>query len=115
MPQSRAKGARGEREAAAAWTDATGLPAGRTAQRTGKLGTPDITLGTDRLHAEVKRRARLAVSEFQRQAERDAPEGAVPLVLMREDGDPRWLVMARLSDLVEVAERLLEARRGPLL
>ena len=114
MPQSRAKGSRGEREAAAAWTAATGLIGERTAQRTGKTGLPDITVGISSLHCEVKRRARLGCSEFMRQAERDARQ-RIPFVLMREDGDSGWLAMVRLENLVQLAEALVAARREPLL
>jgi len=115
MPQSRSKGARGEREAAAAWEAATGLPAERTAQRCGRNGTADILVGSEQLHCEVKRRASLSALAFLRQAESDAASGSTPFVLMREDGDTRWVAMVRLDDLVRLAEVLTDARRRPVL
>lgn len=115
MPQSRAKGARGEREAADAWEAATGLLASRTAQRCGRHGTADILVGTDRLHCEVKRRAKVAAIAFLRQAIRDAAPNATPFVLMREDGDTQWVAMLRLDDLVSLANAVTAARKEPLL
>jgi hypothetical protein len=114
MPNSRTKGAVGEREAAAAWTAATGLPAHRTAQRTGRHGDADVAT-TAPVHLEIKRRARISAIEFLRQAERDAVAGAVPTVLCREDGDTEWVVMLRLADLTALRVALASADGNPLL
>jgi hypothetical protein len=105
MPNSRNKGATGEREAAAAWTAATGLPAARTAQRTGKHGDADVETPAP-VHLEIKRRARIAAVQFLRQAEQDATPGRVPVVVAREDGDTEWVVMFRLNDARAFANAL---------
>ena len=114
MPNSRTKGAVGEREAAAAWAAATGLPAHRTAQRTGKHGDADVACAAP-VHLEVKRRARIAAIEFLRQAERDAVAGAVPTVLCREDGDTEWCVIFRLADVAAFRAALATGNGGPIL
>jgi len=114
MPNSRNKGATGEREAAAAWTTATGLAAHRTAQRTGRHGDADVATDAP-VHLEIKRRARIAAIEFLRQAERDAVAGAVPVVLCREDGDTEWVAMVRLNDLGALRIALAVANGNPVL
>lgn len=97
MPNSRDKGARAERELASAFEAVLGIPAYRTAQRTGKGGTADVAVSAP-LHIECKRRARIAALAYLRQAERDATAGNCPIVAMREDGDTEWVVMVRLRD-----------------
>jgi len=114
MPNSRTKGAQGEREAAAAWTAATGLAAHRTAQRTGKHGDADVDTHAP-VHLEIKRRARIAAVEFLRQAERDATAGRVPVVVCREDGDTEWVVMVRLDDVRAFVSAVQIANGGPIL
>lgn len=95
---SRTKGAAGEREAAAAWNAATGCTAHRSAQRVGRHGDADLQTAAP-VHIECKRYASIAAIRFLEQAERDAASGAVPVVLMRQDGDTEWVLMLRLSDL----------------
>lgn len=109
MPNSRNKGAAGEREAAAAFTDATGIPAHRSAQRTGQHGDADVSTPS-RLHLEVKRRARIAATAFLEQAEAEAPDGVVPVVVAREDGDTEWFVMVRLRDVQAFAREIVAGR-----
>ena len=87
---SRVKGACGEREAAAFvsqwWPDAKrGLGQARSGG-----DVPDVD-GTP-LWLEVKRRKRIAFVDWLRQAER-ATCGRPPVVLLREDGDTRWVAM----------------------
>jgi hypothetical protein len=51
------------------------------------------------VHIECKRYASIAALRFLEQAERDAASGAVPVVLMRQDGDTEWVLMLRLRNL----------------
>lgn len=55
-------------------------------------------------------RHRIAALGFLRQAERDATDGNIPTVLMRENGDTEFVVMVRLSDLPELARKVVEAK-----
>lgn len=95
---SRQKGARGERQA----RDAVKLHWGasdciRAAQANGAY-SGDLLGAPEGLHVEVKFYQRIAALKFLRQAESDAQEGEVPVVLMRENGDKEWTVMVRLKD-----------------
>ena len=104
---SRNKGKRGELEAAKAWRDHVGTPLRRTAQVDGSLSA-DLT-GIDGLHLEVKRRARIAATDYMLQAMRDSEgKDKIPTVLMRQDHFPEWLVVVRLSDLVGLASVIIE-------
>lgn len=111
---SRNKGASGEREAAAAFEAATGIPCYRSAQRIGKHGDADLQCGAA-IHLESKRYARIAALDFLRQAEREAQTGRVPVAIMREDGDTEWAVVVRVRDVVAFANAIADARRNPLL
>lgn len=102
MTNSRQKGARGEREA----RDAVKLHWGskdciRAAQANGSYSA-DLLGAPEGLHVEVKFYASIAALKFLRQAEADAREGEIPVVLMRENGDKEWTVMFRIKDTKEV-------------
>ena len=107
MTNSNRKGKRGELEAAKALHSATGLVAHRTAQVDGKLSA-DLA-GIDGLHIEVKRRKKIAATNFLVQAETDAADNTTPLVIMREDGDTNWCVLLRLTDLIDLTRLLTNA------
>lgn len=102
---SRAKGKRGELEAAKALAAALRCAVERNAQYCGKAGDADLSIeALPGLHVEVKRRGEPVTphhaEEFIRQAERDA--GAVqglPIVIHRSDGDTEWMVSLRLANL----------------
>ena len=111
MTDSRRKGALGERELAAAFEAALGIPAMRTAQHSGKGGTADVAVSAP-LHVECKRRRRIAAVDYLRQAERDATAGNCPIVAMREDGDTEWVVMVRLRNARAFADAIRQAE-GP--
>lgn len=115
MVNSRAKGAAGEREAAHAWTRATGLPCARAQQHKGAAGAADLQTGDGSLHIECKFRQRIAALEYLRQAERDCEGKALPLALVRENGDTGWAVLVRLDRLVDLADALVRQRKEPLL
>lgn len=51
------------------------------------------------LHSEVKRQERLRLPEWLRQAEREAPQGTVPLVCFRQNRG-EWYAVTRLTDFV---------------
>lgn len=95
----RAKGARGEREAAAALTAVTGRVFVRSA-RNGVDGATDVAPCDPALAAmsiEVKLRSTLTLARWMQQAQGDNPL-LLPMVLTREDGGP-WMACIRLQDL----------------
>ena len=103
---SRAKGARGEREAAAAWAKATGATARRGQQFAGGTDSPDVVSSLEGIHLEVKRVERGNPYDWMEQASRDA--GAkLPLVLHRRSFQP-WLVILRLDDVRRLAQEIAE-------
>ena len=108
---SKRKGTSGEREAAEAVTRHLRISARRSAQYCGTAGDADLTVDAP-IAIEVKRYAKIGALKFLRQAERDAQAtGDLPIVVMREDGDTKWVVMLRLEDcqrfavIVDLAER----------
>ena len=107
MPiNSRDKGARMEREAAGEWENHTGISARRAQQFCGKAGTADLKVeGGVPLHLEVKGIKRIAACRYMDQAVRDAAEGNIPVVLMRENKG-EWMVMVHLKNLTELANVL---------
>jgi hypothetical protein len=104
---SRAKGVRGELEAAQALSR-IGLDARRAQQYSGKAGTADLMLEAD-LHVEVKLTERLNPYSFMSQAIADSRSKKTPLVVMRSSYKP-WLILCRLDDLPKVAEEVIRAR-----
>lgn len=111
---SRTKGANGEREVCKILSDALGETFTRKLGQARDSGN-DIDLGPYRV--EVKRRKKIAVTEFMEQAEKaclfasgDWEPGhaadyfgklSKPLVIMREDGE-KWLVMQPLEDWIDL-------------
>ena len=111
---SRRKGASGEREAAAAWTEATGVEWERTIGQSRRGGgeVPDIHScrgprhPTTRLHVEVKRGKRVSIHAAMAQAVEDAEaRRALPVVSSRRDRES-WLVTVRLDDLMALVKAL---------
>lgn len=102
---SRAKGARGERDARDAVKLHWGTDCIRAAQANGSF-SGDLLGVPEGLHCEVKFYQQIAALKFLRQAERDAKAGEVPVVLMRENGDTEWVLMLRLKDSRKLAEVL---------
>lgn len=101
---SRAKGKRGELEAAQAWRELIG-PARRGQQFHGGQDSPDICV-MDGIHVEVKRVEQGNPYGWMEQAVGDAGE-KVPLVLHRRNKQP-WLAIVRLADLPRLAALLGE-------
>lgn len=114
---SRAKGARGEREAAAAWATVIGVSARRGQQFSGGTDSPDVVhaLG-DTIHLEVKRVEKGNPYGWMEQAERDCG-GKIPLVLHKRNGKD-WLAIVRLVDVprlaTEIATQVEAVGRGSL-
>lgn len=101
---SKAKGARGEREAAAELVRLFGCEARRGQQYSGGDDSPDVKHSIKKVHIEVKRCERLRAYEAIEQAVADAGD-RLPVVLHRQNGKP-WLAIVRLDDLPEVAVQL---------
>lgn len=108
---SRQKGKRVEREAAKAVALSLGCEAWRSVQHSGAAGDADLKTTLEGVHFEVKARAAHSCIRFLEQAQRDsAATGALPVVLLREDGDPGFYVLSRLADLPELARRISPCR-----
>lgn len=107
MLNSNAKGKRLELEAAAAVRLHLGLPARRSAQACGAY-TADL-LGTGRVHVEVKGRRSHAAIRWMDRARSEAPQGHVPLVLLRQDGDPRFYALVALDEMRTLFAYLADA------
>jgi hypothetical protein len=103
---SRDKGARGERMAAAAWVDAVGGTARRGQQFAGGTDSPDVVTSFPDIHLEVKNCQRGNPYVWMEQAVRDAG-GQCPVVLHKRNNQP-WLLIVRLSDAKRLAALLGE-------
>lgn len=100
---SKDKGKRGELEVshilqAHGYTDAR-----RGQQFCGIAGDADV-VGVPGLHIEVKRTERLHLYDAMTQAERDAREGEIPVVVHRQSKRP-WVVVVTLKDFLEIYRR----------
>ena len=103
MTDSRAKGARGEREAAKEWAKVTGFASRRGQQFSGSPDSPDVATEAD-IHLEVKRCERGNPYDWMHQACQDCGD-KVPVVLHRRN-QQGWLVIARLDDVTRLAKAL---------
>lgn len=111
---SRDKGAVGEREARDAvrqhWHARDCI---RASQANGKWSA-DLLLALPSAHIEVKRYSAIAPLKWLRRAESEAPDGSLPAVLLREDGDTEWACLLRVADCVGLAERLASNMGRPV-
>lgn len=105
---SRKKGARGELEAAKAWSLVMGGKARRGQQFSGSADSPDIVSDYAGIHLESKRVEQGNPYRWIEQAVADAGT-KVPVVLHRRNHES-WLMIMRLTD---VPRFLLEASFGP--
>jgi hypothetical protein len=96
-PHSRRKGVRGEREVAIAFEQAG---ATRLHNLEGQ-GDHLVELDDYLFHVEVKRRERLAIMDWVRQAEAEADPRMIPLVVFRQSGQP-WRVVLQLDQFIGV-------------
>lgn len=101
---SRAKGARGERELANALT-ALGFPSRRTQQFCGKGddSADIVAVGLEAYHIECKRTERFKLYEALEQAQRDKKNSRVPTVMHRQNGRP-WVVVLGLEDFLKLVK-----------
>lgn len=99
MTNSRAKGARGERELAKKLRE-YGYESRRGQQYSGKNGDADV-VGLPGIHIECKRVERLNLDMAMSQAIGDAKEGKLPAVFHRKNNEP-WLVTMRFEDWIEI-------------
>lgn len=96
---SRAKGARAEREIASILRDKYGFADCRRGQQfSGLYGDADV-VGIPGLHLEVKNVQKLNVRNAMAQSERDAKDGEIPVVMHKMDRKP-WLVTLNLDDFM---------------
>lgn len=101
MPiNSKQKGARGERNLAEELRK-YGYEARRSAQYCGKTGEAPDVVGIDGLHIECKRTQQVRDEVFLQQAERDAKEGEIPVVMYRRNHE-EWKVTLRLEDFMQI-------------
>lgn len=106
MTNSRAKGARGERQAAAAVASHLHCTAARGVQYQGGKDSPDIQTDLAGIHFEVKRCERGCVHSWMEQSQRDAGRN-IPTVLHRKN-NTEWLLTVKLEDMYALAKQLLE-------
>jgi len=107
---SRRKGKRGEREAAAFLTG-NGFPARRGQQFAGSPDSPDVVCPLlPGVHLEVKRCERTDLEGWLRQATADAG-GKLPVVLHRKTRGP-WIAVLRAEDLLALLRNSSFARVG---
>ena len=99
MVNSRAKGARGERELAEILRS-YGFSARRGQQYRGGADSPDV-MGLPGIHIEVKRVERLNIYDAIQQAMRDSGDSELPAVFHRKNGQ-QWLVTVRLEDFIKL-------------
>ena len=96
---SRAKGARGERELARVLRG-YGYDCRRGQQYCGANGDADV-VGLPGIHIECKRGQRLNIEEAMLQAIRDRREGEFPAVFHRKNNG-KWMVTMLLDDWQEI-------------
>ena len=102
---SRAKGKRGELEAAKLIAATFNVNARRGQQFAGSSDSPDVVSDVDGIHWEIKRVERLDVLKAVKQAVRDAGDGKVPVVLHRKNSE-EWLLTLRFADIKNLVDKL---------
>ena len=100
---SKRKGATGELELSKELTRLFGHQCRRGQQYSGIEG--EDVVGLPGVHIECKRSEKLSLYPAMAQAERDAKDGAVPIVCHRRNRQ-EWLAVVRLSDLPRLVEVL---------
>ena len=104
---SRAKGARGEREFAE-YLRGFGIEARRGQQFAGGPDSPDVVTNIDGIHIEVKRVEAGSPYKWMAQAIRDAGLN-IPVVAHRRN-DHEWLAVMRMDDLIGLLRRTNHVR-----
>jgi hypothetical protein len=116
--QSREKGKRGERLAAAELGAILNVEARRGVQYQGGPDSPDVVLPGVPIHVEAKRTERLSLWSALEQAKADAPAGSVPIVWHKCNRRDSVLIIETqyLSALAAIVCGITppEALRGPV-
>jgi len=107
MTNSRAKGARGEREWAKYLRGLGYETARRGQQYSGSPDSPDVAEGIPGTHPEVKRVERLNIHDAMNQAIVDGGDNVVPYVAHKRNRG-EWLVTLRADDLRQFAALLFD-------
>jgi hypothetical protein len=105
---SRRKGAAGEREFASYLREQGWQKARRSQQFAGNPegGSGDVVCGNFPFHVEVKRCQQIKPEQWMAQAKGDAPEGKIPAVFFRRNGEKKWLAIIEADDLCEIARHI---------
>ena len=105
---SRRKGAAGEREFASYLREQGWQKARRSQQYAGdpEGGSGDVVCANFPFHCEVKRCQQIKPEEWMRQAKGDAPQGKIPAVFFRRNGEKKWLAIVEADDLCEIARHI---------
>lgn len=99
MTDSRAKGARGERELAKKLRE-FGFHARRGQQYSGANGDADV-IGVPDIHIECKWVEKLNINKAMKQSLNDARQGE-KAVVMHKKNEEKWLVTMTLADWIEL-------------
>lgn len=115
MVNSRAKGKRGElqaRDMARKYWFAKDCI--RAAQACGAWAA-DLLYALPGFNVEVKSYAKVAALNWYRQAQSDAQEGEVPIVLLTENGDSHWYLLLDIQHTQEFIDAVTKNRatHGP--
>ncbi len=102
VTNSRAKGARGERELSKVLRE-WGYDTRRGQQYSGANGDADV-VGLPNIHIECKRVEKLNLEKAMYQSVNDAREDEIPVVMHRKDRHC-WLITMRLDDWMPMYER----------
>ena len=102
MTNSRAKGARGERELSKVLRE-YGYDTRRGQQYSGANGDADV-VGLPNIHIECKWVEKLNLDKAMNQSIDDARDGEIPVVMHKKNRKP-WLITMRLDDWMAMYER----------
>lgn len=100
---SRAKGARGEREVAKILRDRGYGDARRSVQYCGANGDADV-IGLPGVHLEIKRVERLNLEDAMQQSRTDAREDELPVVVHKKN-HKKWLCTMEFNDFLDLIEK----------
>lgn len=102
---SRAKGSRGELEAAKIASEHLGLEINRT-PNSGGLWIPGDIQGIPGFHVEVKRQEKLAIDKWWEQSVQDCPENTIPIVVFRKNSQ-KWRVVIDYNNFLDLVKKNL--------
>lgn len=114
MVNSRAKGCRGELEAAKFLNELLGCNARRSQQYCGTADSADVVDAIPGIHLEVKRVEKLNILQALQKASEDAAvefgNEEIPMVLHRPNR-ARWMATIWAEDLVELSKKIIEVTK----